>query len=355
MRGQDHTVLDDHVARFHPGIVQQRVGRGIGQIAGVAAENTAVMRLRPVGIADPVQQAVDEVDPAGFVTRVQGLRHHDSPVPTVSARIIRTSQPVAFVPLRAVAITRTGVEGVFRRVVAHVVKVAADDRIVRVAQQRAGSASSSGSVVPVVGTLTKRVRDFDRLTLIARVVDVDGGRAADHVAVVPPNQHLGSVHIPGVDARQAVEVPAGMSRILRHMGHVIRTIDVLDRDLAVRPQVVGAEVQFRQGAEQHIAVLQDTTEDDVTSIGKRDAVRPGATIVLGQQHFPLGKAERPIVTLRVDEDPFRLRPIPEMVGRSRRRPGRERLVASAGSPCQPYAARCRCRSAQEPAARHEWG
>jgi hypothetical protein len=182
-------------------------------------------------------------------------------------------------------------------------------------KQRARSAASPGAVVPVVGILTERVGDLDRLALIGRVVDVDGGRAADHVAVVAPNQHLGSVDVPGVDARQAVEVPAGMSRILRHMGQVIRAVDVLDRDLAVRPQVVGAEVQFRQGAEQHIAVLQDATEDDVTSIGKRDAVRPGPTIVLGQQHFPLGKAERLVVALRVDEDPFRLRPIPEMIGR----------------------------------------
>ena len=43
VRGDDHAVLDDHVARFDPRIEQQRVLLGIGEVGRVAAEDAAVV------------------------------------------------------------------------------------------------------------------------------------------------------------------------------------------------------------------------------------------------------------------------------------------------------------------------
>ena len=62
--------------------------------------------------------------------------------------------------------------------------------------------------------------------------------------------------------------------------------------------------------------FKNAAEHDVAGVGKRDAVRPGAAVVFGQEHFPVGKTERLVVALRVNKRPFRLRAIPEVIRRT---------------------------------------
>ena len=92
--------------------------------------------------------------------------------------------------------------------------------------------------------LSEGIGDLHGLPVVGRVVDVDGGRTAQDIAVVPPHQHLHAVHIPGIDARERVEVPAGVVRVLRRVREVITTVRILHRNWLVRLQVVGAEVQL---------------------------------------------------------------------------------------------------------------
>jgi len=173
MRRENHAVLDDHVPGFDPRIEQQRVLRGIGDVGRIAPKDSSVVRLGTVRVADPVELPVDEADAAGFVPRVHCIRHDDLPMPLVLVHVIGASQPVALVSLFLVKIAGASVKRVFGRVVGHAVNVAANDRVVGVAQRRSRSASTPGAVIPVVGVLSEGIGDSDGLPVVGRVVDVD--------------------------------------------------------------------------------------------------------------------------------------------------------------------------------------
>ena len=350
MRRQNHAVLDNHVGRLDPRIEQQRVLRGIGNIGRVAPKDSSVVRLGAVRIADPVEFSIDEVQPAAFVPRVHGIRHDGLPLPRVLAGVINTSQPVALASLRPVGVARAGIERIFGRVIRHIVNVAAKDPVVRIAQRRTSRASAVGAVVSIVGILAEGIRDLHGLPVVGRVVDVHRRRAANHVAIVPPDQHLRTVDIKRVDAREAVKVPAGQVTVSRCMLDVIRSVCILDRNLLVRFQVVRAEVQFCQRAEEDVAVLENAAKHDMTSVGKPNAMRPGAAVVFGQQHFPVRITERLIVALRVDKQTVRLWAIPEVIRRGELGRGNEVLGATPDRAPAQHPAGSRRRGTQEPAA-----
>jgi len=109
-----------------------------------------------------------------------------------------------------------------------------------------------------------------------------------------------------------VEVPTGAVGILGRMRDAVAAIGILHRDLLVRFQVVRAEVQFRVSAEENVPVLQNAAKHDVACVRKRDAVRPGAAVVFGEEHFSVRKTEGFVVALRVNKQTGRLRTIPEV-------------------------------------------
>ena len=189
--------------------------------AGRTAKDAAVVRQGAVRVGDPVDLPVHKVDAAAFVARVRTVRDDDLPLPLVLLRVIGAAQPVAFVSLGLIGVARAGIERVFGRVVRHTVNVAANHRIAGIAQQRAARASARRAVVAIMRILPEGIRDFHGLPAVGRVVDVDRGCPAEDVAVVPPHQHLDAVHLPGADARQAVEIPAGVVRVLRGVRQVI--------------------------------------------------------------------------------------------------------------------------------------
>lgn len=220
---------------------------------------------------------------------------------------------MALVPLRSIEVARAGVKRIFGWVVRHAVNVAANDRVVGIAKRRARRASAPGAVIPVVGILPEGVGDFHGLAVVGGVVDVDRRRAADHIAVIPPHEHFWTVHIPRVFAREAVEVPAGPVGVLGRMWDVVAAVYILHRDLFVRFQVVRAEVQLRESAEENISILQNAAKQDVACVGKRYAARPGAAVVFREEHFAVRKTEGLVVALRVNKQTGRLRAIPEVI------------------------------------------
>ena len=111
MRGQNHAVLDDHIAGFNARIEQQRVRLGIGYVGRIAAKDSTVVRRRAVGVANPVEFPVDKVDAAALVPRVRLVGQDDLPLPLVLARVIRASEPVAFEPLGSIEVTRGNRKG----------------------------------------------------------------------------------------------------------------------------------------------------------------------------------------------------------------------------------------------------
>ena len=73
MRGEHHAVLHDHVRGFERGVVQQGVRDLLGEVGGRAGEDATVMsggEFGTVCIGDPVKTATNEIDAAGFETRI---------------------------------------------------------------------------------------------------------------------------------------------------------------------------------------------------------------------------------------------------------------------------------------------
>ena len=200
--------------------------------------------------------------------------------------------------------------------------------------------------------LPEGIGDLHRAPAVGRVVDVDRGRAADDVAVISPHHHLRAVDVPRNNAGERVEVPAGEFRVLGCMRDVIRAVLGLHRDLLVRLQVVGAEVQLRARGEENVSILQNVAERDARGVGKRGAVRPGVPVVFRQKDLPVRVSERLVAALRVNVLPGRLRAIPEVVRLTGDGLGGSRVGAHPTAPGSKHrAGGCR-RGAQESAASH---
>ena len=222
-------------------------------------------------------------------------------------------QPVALVPRAAIQIAGAGVKRIFDGVVGDGVDVAGEHRVVGVAQQLAALAAACRSVVAEERILAEGIGDLHGAPAVGRVVDVDGRGAAQDVAVIPPHHHLPAVHVPRDLARERVEIPAGVLRVLRRMREVIRAVLGLDRNLPVTLEAVGAEVKLRAGGKENVSVLQDVAEGDALSVRKRQAARPGAAVVFRQKQHPLRVSERLVPALRVNVPARRLQAIPEVV------------------------------------------
>ena len=97
-----------------------------------------------------------------------------------------------------------------------------------------------------------------------------------------------------------MEVPTGPTRIGRSVGQVIATVLILDDDLSVCLQIVGAQIQSGSRGEEDIPVLQDATEGDVFRVGKLRAVRPGPGVIFRQNDLSVAETEGLIIALRVD-------------------------------------------------------
>ena len=347
---QNHAVLNDHVGAFVPRVEQLSVLGGVGDVGRGTAEHASVVRLRPVGIADPDQVPVHKVDASGLVPRVHVLRHQNLPIPRIRRRVVSTPEPMALEALAAVVVARTSVERILDRVVRHAVDVPTEDRVAGVAQQRTGRASAGRAVVAVIGILPEGISDLDRLPAVGRIVDRGRRRTADDAAVVSPHQHLGAADVPRADAGERGEVPAGPIGMLRRVWQVIAAVRLLDRDFATALQIVRAQVKPVAGGEQDVAVLHQVAERDVPRLGKCQSMRPRAAIVFRQVDRIVGERECPLAALRVDVRTDRRPSIPEMIGRGGRgrgvvgvqevRAGHQHPTGGCG------------RSPQEPAAGH---
>ena len=67
VRREEGAVLNDHAGGVDFRVEETSVPLGIPEILRVADEDSAVIWRRTVGVADPVQLAVHEVDPAALV------------------------------------------------------------------------------------------------------------------------------------------------------------------------------------------------------------------------------------------------------------------------------------------------
>ncbi len=121
------------------------------------------------------------------------------------------------------------------------------------------------------------------------------------------------VHLPSVLAVERMEIPARLVRIDGYVRKVITVIAGLDGDGPVRFEIIGAEKESLAGGKENVPVLQDNTERDVLSLGKRRAVMPRPAVVLRQINLPAAEPEGFFAALRVDVRPRGCQPIPKML------------------------------------------
>ena len=188
---------------------------------------------------------------------------------------------MALVPRSAIQIARAGIECVFRRVVSDRVHMTAEHRVVGVAQPPARRSAPRRAVVPKMRILTECVGDLHRAPAVGRIVDVDGCRPAQDVAVIPPHQHLPAAHSPRDNARNGMKVPPGIGRVLRCMRDVVRAVLCLHRNLTATPEIVSAKVKLRARRKENVPIPKDVAEGDTLGVGKCQAAWPGAAVVFG--------------------------------------------------------------------------
>ena len=141
---------------------------------------------------------------------------------------------MAFVPGSSIDVARTGIESIFSGIVCYRVNVAANYRVFLIAEECACLACPLRTVVSEMRILSKGIRNFHGLPVIGRVVNVHGGSATLDIAVVAPHKHLYAADVPRVDARERVEVPAGIVGVFRCMRKVITVLRILHRNWRVR-------------------------------------------------------------------------------------------------------------------------
>ena len=102
----------------------------------------------------------------------------------------------------------------------------------------------------------KGMGDLDGLPTVRGVIDIHRHRPTEHVAVIAPHEHFLAVDVPSVNAIERMEVPAGLLGILGRVGPVVAAIAMLDDNLAMRLEVVGAQEELLPGGEENVSVLQ---------------------------------------------------------------------------------------------------
>ncbi len=217
---------------------------------------------------------------------------------------------MAFISVSAIDVPGAGVECSLGRIKDHRVNVPANDRVVRIAEVRLGL----GALLLKMRIPAEGIGDLDRLPAVGRVVDIHRHRPAEHVAVVSPHEHFRAIDVPSVNAVERMEIPTGLIRILRRVRKVIAALAILDNDLPVCLEIVGAQEQLLARGEEDVPVFQQATEGNVLRFGKRRAVSPGPTIVLGQKNLPVAESEGLVVALRIDVGPLRREATPEVLG-----------------------------------------
>ena len=100
--------------------------------------------------------------------------------------------------------------------------------LLRIAEERLGR----GPLLLKVRIPAERIGELDRLPAVGGVVDVHRHRPAEHVAVIAPHEHFLAVDVPGVDAVERMEIPAGLIGVLGGVRQVIAPVAILDDDLA---------------------------------------------------------------------------------------------------------------------------
>ena len=143
-----------------------------------------------------------------------------------------------------------------------------------------------------------------------------------------------------MNAVERMEVPAGLIGILRRVRQVIATIAILDDDLPMSLEVVGAQEKFLARGKEDVSVLQQATERDVVGIGKRRAVSPGPAIVFREKDFSLAESERLVVALRIDVRPLRREATPKVLGLTDLRQRRAAWSCGCSTSRRPWPPRC---------------
>ncbi len=122
---------------------------GFGQIGGIAAEDAAIIRLRAVRVADPVDFPVDEVDASACTASWKRLKRGPSTPICPSARHgQRLSASGTRRTSRARPVARAGVKRILGGVVGHRVNVPGQDRVAGFAQQRPALAAAEAIRCP---------------------------------------------------------------------------------------------------------------------------------------------------------------------------------------------------------------
>ena len=132
----------------------------MGYVGRGTPENSTIVRLGAVCITDPVELPIDKIDTARFIPRVRTNRYENRPIPRIVPGIIDTLQPVTLVPLFFIMVTGARIESIFGRIIRHGVDMTANDRIIGVAEGRARSASTIGSIIAIVWILSEGIGDL---------------------------------------------------------------------------------------------------------------------------------------------------------------------------------------------------
>src|SRR5262245_41995708 len=111
-----------------------------------------------------------------------------------------------------------------------------------------------------------------------------------------------------------MKIPAGLVGVLRLVRQIVASITILDHDLAMRPEIVGAQEELCASREQDVAILEQAAKRDISRVVKCRAACPRSGVVLGQTDLPVAETEGSIVALRVDVWPFRCKAKPEVFG-----------------------------------------
>ena len=201
---------------------------------------------------------------------------------------------MAFLTVLNVSVTRTCIKRSLGGIVGNRVNVAANDGVVRIAEQGLGILFLPARV------LSEGVSELHGFALVGGVIDIHWHGTAKNVAVVAPHQHLFSIDVPSVNAIERMEIPSGLLRVAWRVRQVIASIRILDLDFSIGLEPIRAEKKFVQCGEEDVSVFQNAAEGNVVCIRKDRTLWPSLGVVLGKKNPPFAKPERLVASLRID-------------------------------------------------------
>ena len=191
----------------------------------------------------------------------------------------------------------------------HRVNVPGNHRVAGITEKRPGL----GPLLLEMGIPPEGIGNLDRLPAVRRVVDIHRHRPAQHVTVVSPHEHFRAINVPGVDAVERMEIPAGLIPLLRRVREVIAALAILDNDLPVRLEIVGAQEQlFAVVAKRMFPFFRRQLK---VGPPRRQTRRcePRSDHCPPTEKASPRRIRRPMVPLRIDVGPLRREAIPEVV------------------------------------------